>query len=337
MSNDLRKSLSLPMLAALGAAGAIGSSWVYTASNYFHDYGAGGEIFGLMLGALLAICVALAYAELAARFPRAGGEVVFAFAAFGRAPAFVAGWLLIGAYVSSLAFYVTATGMLLSELYPGLKSMPLYSIAGTDVYLPVLAIGVGLCLVVWFLTSAGMGLAGGLQLLLFGAMVCIGLALVGVGFSTGRLDNFWPPFGADHDPITSTVRFVLPAMTFLTGFSLITALAEDANLPPRRIGVAVVATVAISATFYCTVLLATAWLIPWEKTAALDDGVIGAFRDAGYPALAWGAYGISVLGLMTSFLALFPAASRLVLALARGGLFPPALARLSDSGRPINA
>ena len=49
----LRRSLSLPMLVALGTAGILGSSWVYTASAFFADYGAGGEIFGLALAGLL--------------------------------------------------------------------------------------------------------------------------------------------------------------------------------------------------------------------------------------------------------------------------------------------
>jgi amino acid transporter len=334
---DLTKSLTLPMLVALGAAGILGTSWVYTASNFFAEYGAGGEVFGLALAGLLAACVALAYAELAARFPRAGGELVFAYAAFGRRLAFVAGWLLIGAYVSSLAFYVTASGMLLAVLLPALKTLPLYSIAGTEVYLPVLAVGVGLALAVLGFTLYGMRLAGGLQLVLFGAMLLIGLALALVGFGTGSLDNFWPAFAPDMDPLAGTLRFVLPAMTFLTGFSLVSVLAEDADLPPRRIARAVLATVLTAAAFYCTVLLATAWLIPWQTTAGLEEGVIDAYRHAGWPLLGWGAYGISVLGLVTSFLALFAAASRVILAMARAGLFPPALARLTRAGRPVNA
>jgi len=337
MSAELRKGLNLPMLVALGAAGVIGSSWVYTASAFFRSHGAGGEIFGLALGALLAICIALAYAELVARFPRAGGEIVFVFAAFGRGPAFLAGWLLVGAYVSSLAFYVTASGMLIGELLPGLKTVPLYVVAGTGVYLPVLAFGVGLCVVVWLLTATGMRLAGGVQLLLLVVMVCIGLALASVGFSTGRVENFWPAYAPDADPMTSTIRFVLPAMTFLSGFSLVTALAEDADLPPAQIGLAVVLTVIVAAGFYGTVLLATAWVIPWQTTASLTNGVIDAFRTAGFPALARGAFAISVLGLVTSFLALFPAASRVILALGRAGLLSTKLARLSGSGQPLNA
>jgi APA family basic amino acid/polyamine antiporter len=334
---DLTKSLSLPMLVALGAAGVLGSSWIYTASDFFAKYGAGGEIFGLGVAGLLAVSIALAYAELAARFPRAGGELVFAYAAFGRRLAFVAGWLLVGAYVSSLAFYVTASGMLLAVLFPVLKSFPLYIVVGTEVYLPVLAVGIVLALVILGVTVFGMRLTGGLQLLLFAAMLLIGLTLAWIGFTTGRSDHFWPAFAQDQNPVYSSLRFVLPAMTFLTGFSLVSSLAEDADLPPRRIAHAVLATVVTAAAFYCTVLLATAWLIPWQTTAGLKDGVIDAFRYAGYPVLAWGAYAIAVLGLLTSFLALFSAASRVILALARASLFPPSLARLSSGGRPLNA
>lgn len=336
-NRDLTKSLSLPMLVALGAAGVLGTSWIYTASDFFAEYGAGGEIFGLGLASLLAICIALAYAELAARFPRAGGELVFAYAAFGRRIAFVTGWLLVGAYVSSLAFYVSASGLLLAVLFPALNSFPLYSIAGVQVYAPHLAVGVALALMIVSLTASDMRVAGSLQLLLFATMLIIGVALAAVGFTSGSPDHFWPAFKPDQNPISSTLRFVLPAMTFLTGFSLVAALAEDANLTPRRIARAVLLTVLTATAFYCTVLLATAWLIPWQTTATLKDGVIDAFRHAGYPMLAWGAYGIAVLGLLTSFLALFSAASRVILAMARADLFPKPLARLSAGGRPVNA
>ena len=334
---NLTKSLNLPMLVALGAAGIIGTSWVFTASDFFAKYGAGGEIFGLGIAGVLATTVALAYAELAARFPRAGGELVFAYAAFGRRLAFVAGWLLIGAYISSLAFYVTASGMLIAIVIPALNSFPLYSVAGTEVYLPVLVLGIVLALAIAGFTMASMRLTGGLQLLLFAAMLFFGVAIAVVGFTAGSGDHFWPAFAPDQNPISSTIRFVLPAMTFLTGFSLVSTLAEDAELSPRRIGHAVVATVLTAAAFYCTVLMATAWVIPWQTTAKLKDGVIDAFRHAGYPLLGWGAYGISVLGLLTSFLALFSATSRVVLAMARARLFPSALAQLSRGGRPINA
>lgn len=77
MRHDLKKSLGFPGLVTLGAAGVIGSSWIYTTSSFFTNYGAGGVVFGMLLACCLAACIALAYAELASQFPRAGGEIVY--------------------------------------------------------------------------------------------------------------------------------------------------------------------------------------------------------------------------------------------------------------------
>src|ERR687890_862275 len=42
----LRKSIGPLPLVAMGAAGIIGTSWIYTNGEFFAAYGAGGEIFG---------------------------------------------------------------------------------------------------------------------------------------------------------------------------------------------------------------------------------------------------------------------------------------------------
>ena len=113
---ELKRSLGVLQLLAFGVAGVVGSSWIYTNSTLFDSYGAGGVVFGLAIGVLLATCVALAYSELTTAFPRAGGEVVYSYTSMGRGAAFFTGWMLLGAYVSSLAFYVTAFGYLLGNL-----------------------------------------------------------------------------------------------------------------------------------------------------------------------------------------------------------------------------
>lgn len=280
----------------------------------------------------------MAYAELASELPRAGGEIVYGYVAFNRTVSFVGGWLLIGAYVSSLAFYVTASGTLLSQLFPSLEIIPLYTIAGTEVYLPMLLVGAALAVLVCVVNCYGTGLGASTQLVFFCVMLAIGAALVVVGFATGSPSNFWPPYEPGSGVFFSTLRFVLPALTFLTGFSLVAILAEDANLRPVNIARMVVAAVVIAGTFYCIVLLASAWIIPWTKTATLDQGTIDTYRVAGFPALGWGAYTISVLGLVSSFLALFVATSRIMVGLARAGLFPRAFAKVSERrGTPVNA
>lgn len=338
MSSSLRPSLAAPALVALGAAGMVGTSWIYTNGRFFADVGAGGEIFGLALATLLAVCIATAYAELATRLPRAGGEIVYGERAFGRRTAFVAGWLLAGAYISSLGFYVTAAGALLGPVFPVLDHWPLYHLAGASVTAPVLAVGVAMTIAVYAINARGASLGGRTQIVLFAIMLGIGAALTVAGFVHGRVGNFWPAFVADANPIFDTVRFVLPALTFLTGFSLVTLLAEDAIIPARRIAIATITAVVLAGAFYCVVLTASAWIIPWQRTAELERGTIDAFRSAGFPWLSAGALLIAILGMLTSFLALFMAASRVLLAMGRAGLLPSPLARIDTRrGMPINA
>lgn len=338
VEQQLNKELGTFTLIALGVSGVVGSSWIYTNGKFFDDYGAGGMIFGLALGTLLAACVALSYAQLTGLFPRAGGEVVFSFTILGRTWGFITGWLLIGAYVSSLAFYFTSFGVLLEFYIPAMTKMPAYTLAGSTVTVPVLLAGLLLTLLFFFLNVRGASLGGQLQVVLFVALIGIGLTLAVVGFSAGSWDNFWPPFREDQNPAMSIMRFVVPGMTYMAGFGLIATLAEDANLPPKKIGRLVVATVLIAGSFYCLVLASSAFVMPWEEVAGMEQGTITAFTEAGFPALGALAFSIAILGLLTSFLGLFMATSRIVVALARVNLLPARFAEIDPKhGTPKNA
>lgn len=349
MSQSLKKSLSFTSLVTLGTAGVIGSGWIYTTSSFFSSYGAGGVVFGMLLACALAACIALAYAELAAQFPRAGGEILFTFIAYNRTLAFVIGWLLIGAFISSTAFYMAAFGGLISQGIPSLKpvmeSIPLYSIAGSQVYLWGLLAGIALVLVFYVLNSKSVDVGAGTQKILFIIKVALGVALAGAGIALGEWANFWPAFvastpdgsGLAMEGITSTMRFVIPALTFLTGFSLVSLLAEEANIVPKKIGVAIVVTIFLAGGYYCLVLLGTAMIIPWQESAAMDFGAISTFTHAGYPALGYAATGIAFLGMGTGSLGMAMGCSRIMFAMGRGGLLPAFLGKVNKNGVPANA
>ena len=148
----------------------------------------------MIVATILAAFVALSYSELATRLPRAGGEVVYAFVATNSLMSFIVGWLLIGAYVSIVAFYVTATGRLLSSVFPALNSMPLYEIGGVVVYFPILAIGYLLTLLILALNWYGAEMSSKVQLILFSIMAVFGAVVVFAGFTNGSASNFFPLF-----------------------------------------------------------------------------------------------------------------------------------------------
>ena len=338
MASSLKKNIGFGGLISLGAGGVIGSSWIYTNSQFFKAYGAGGEIFGLIIAGILAVLVSLSFAELSTVLTKSGGEVVYAYAAFGKKGALFAAWALMGAYLSILAFFVTASSLLISDIFPQISTGPYYTFAGVKVHFIELIIGVAITLVVFAVNYFGARLTGNVQILLFFGLVILGGTLIAVGFFKGSPSNFFPAFYKGQNSLSSTVRFVLPAMTFMTGWESVAIMAEEANLPKRLIGRVVVFSIIIASLYYVLVLLSSAWIYPWQATAKMDMGTIDAFRAAGFPILGMFAFIISFLGLSTSFLKLFAATPRLVLSLARGHMLPKGLAKVNQKhGTPTNA
>ncbi|NYT66217.1 APC family permease [Alcaligenaceae bacterium] len=337
MSN-LKKAISPAALISIGAAGVIGSSWLYLGSSFFAEFGAGGTILGFAVATILASFVAMSYSWFASQFPRAGGEVVYVFVAGNRLLGYTVGWLLIGTFTALAAFYFTATARLLSTVWPQLNSFPMYSIGGSDVYLPAIIIGLALSLFIFFVNWLGAAISAKTELLLFAAMVVLAGFVVVAGFSSGSVENFWPLFDAEltgRGNVSNILSFVLPAMAFMTGFSVVAIMAEEATSSPRRIGQIIVWSVVIAGLFYIIVLTATAWVLPWQDIAKMTNGTIEAFDVAGMPIISTAAFVIGVLGLFTTFIAVFSASARIMVALARIELFPKVFATVDKkSGAP---
>ena len=283
--NGLKPSISTLGIISLGSGGVIGSSWIYTNSQFFHQYGAGGEIFGLLAASVLAILVSLSFAELSTVYPKAGGEVVYGYEAFGEKGGMFAGWALLGSYLSALAFYVTASSMLLSQIIPQIATGPAYSFAGMKVHYTELALGVLITLFIFAINYRGASLTSNIQIVLFILLVIIGVVLVVVGFSHGKPSNFWPAFYDGQSKTPEIFRFILPAMTFLTGWESIGVMAEEVKTPARKIGRIVVIAIMIAAAYYLLVLLASAWIHPWQSTAKMEMGTIDDFKAEVFPLL----------------------------------------------------
>ncbi|MFT8614790.1 MAG: APC family permease, partial [Lentilactobacillus hilgardii] len=196
----------------------------------------------------------------------------------------------------------------------------------------------GITLFIFIVNYFGARLTGNVQIILFAGLIILGAILVVVGFIKGKPANFLPAFYPQQNSVSSVIRFVLPAMTFLTGWESVAIMAEEANIPKKLIGKVVVFSIIIAAIYYILVLLSSAFIYPWKQTANMDMGTIDAFKTAGFPLLGTFAFIISFLGLATSFLTLFAATPRLILSLARGNMLPAGLAKVHPKyGTPTNA
>jgi APA family basic amino acid/polyamine antiporter len=104
---DLKPVLGLFDVTMIVMGCIIGAGCFRTPSAIAQQVGSLGGILGVWsVGGVIALTGAIVFAELAAMFPRTGGQYVFVKEPFGRFPAFLFGWVLLAAIVSNAIAYV---------------------------------------------------------------------------------------------------------------------------------------------------------------------------------------------------------------------------------------
>ena len=121
--------------------------------------------------------VGLTYAELTAALSRAGGEISFTFVGIGPTGAFVCGWTLVLAYVAVCAFEAVALPTVVSYLAPGFETGYLYTVAGWDVNLTWVLVGVAGALAVGVVNYLGIRFAAFAQTVAACSLLLVGLSL----------------------------------------------------------------------------------------------------------------------------------------------------------------
>ena len=268
--------------------------------------------------AAMTLCGAMCYGELASRFPEAGGSYVYLREAYGRATAFVYGW------------------MNLLVLDPGLTALLAVGLSEYAGYLfPMDAAGrqvlaVGTVLVLGFINIIGARLGGSLLTALTVLKISTLLFLICYGFASGVGDwsHFTPFFATPDDKVGALAGGFVGAFFAFAGWWEVSRMAgevrdAESNLPRALIiGIAIITVVYVltSAVFF--------YLIHPSQVA--NDQAFAA--QAGE--LMFGPLGgrifativvISVAGSITAYLMASP---RVYYAMARDGSFFRAFGRL---------
>jgi APA family basic amino acid/polyamine antiporter len=273
---------------------------------------------------LLTAAGALCYAELATRFPRAGGGYVFLREAFGARCAFVYGWMallvmdpgLTAALGIGFAQYLLAT-LGVSTSAPGL--------------LPAAAIGA--IVVFGLLTAAGLGASARLlratalaKLAIVAVLVVAGFGQAAGGGMAVRLDA--PALGAG-----AMAASVMSAFFAFGGWWDLGKMSEEVEAPRRTLPFALVGGVAIVAVLYTLVSLAFIFVAP-ANPAGADEVLVAAVGAALFGDIAGRLLAAMVtIAVAGSLAAVLLGAPRVYLAMARDGLFPARLATFDPRRR----
>ena len=277
-------------------------------------------IVWLAMGAM-ALCGALSYGELAARYPEAGGGYVYLREAYGPALAFMYGWM---------AFLVMDPG-LTAALAVGLATYAAYILKLSAVGTKVLAIAT--IIIAAFVNIRGVRLGAGfvrvLTFLKLGLLAFI--FLWGVGFQLGDWSNFTPFVArrANSAPLIGALAGgLLGAFFSFAGWWDLGKLAGEVKNPGRTLPRALIYGVIVVTIVYVLTSLAFVYLVPLERvtsgeTFAAQAGEV-LFGRAGGTIFSL----VVIVAVLGSLAAVVMSAPRVYFAMARDGVFFPSVAVL---------
>jgi basic amino acid/polyamine antiporter, APA family len=277
-------------------------------------------------GALLSLCGAITYAELARLRPQAGGLYIYIRDGHGRVAAFVFGWIALFVNIAGTvaALAAAAAGILHDALLP---LVPQGCLAA--------GITVGLGLINLLPTRRGGDLQGWTAAIKFGGVLFFAILLI------SRVP--W----SDHGPL-ATAHTPLPRADFVAalvavlwafeGWQFVTCAAGETRDARKSMAFGLVlGVVALGLAYLMTSVAITLWLNQAELATSANV-VESALRKAGFPILALVVTGILPIAVLSAAHATLFTGSRVVYAMAGDHLLPASFARVNGrTGIPVLA
>ena len=288
-----------------------------------------------VIGGVLAIAGALSYAELASRFPDAGGEYVYLREAFGPVAGFLSGWTsFIAGFSGAIAASAVGFARYLTPIWPSVGSPPFARFGAgplTVTISPVTLVAVGLILVFTAVAVAGLESSRRTNNALAVLLIIGIVAFVVVGIV--RLPGVPPPMAASPlipGGVTGLAAALVPAMFTYSGWNAAAYVANEFDTPRRAVpralalGAAVVTVlyVALNMTYLPALSVGgiAATLTPGEATTAV---LLGAARRNWLTPVVLAALASSVCAMVIT-------GPRIYLQMARDGALPRAFAAVRE-------
>ncbi len=270
-----------------------------------------GILFVWVLGGLLTLCGAIAFAELGAAFPKAGGIYVFLREAYGPLTAFLYGWCLFFVIVAgSIATLAAAFAIYLSYLVPistAASKMIAVCIVALLSYINCLGV------------RMGARVQNVLSLIKIGSL--IGIAAVLFLSEKGSFDHLQRPAAAGNVSWSAVGIAMLGVLWTYEGWYLLTFAAGEVRNPKRNLTTGLLLGTFVVMLLYVTVNLAYLYILSVGEIAGssriASDALERAIGPAGGTLVAL-AILISITGAINSNVLGGP---RVFYSMAREGLF----------------
>jgi len=305
---------------------------------------AGAMLGTWVVGGVLALAGAMAYAELAALRPRAGGEYVYLYEAFGPMAAFLTGWT---SFVAGFSGAIAASSVALAD-YVGrfvpaaadstpLLTLPLPGLSPTITPRTIVALTAVAALTV--IHARGLGPGRVVQNVLAALKVSALVVFVALAFAIGH-GTLGHVADSGRATAAAFALALVPVMFSYSGWNAATYVAEEVRDPGRNVPIALAVGTLAVVVIYVALNLTYLFAMPVTELAALRGGrLLDVVAERLFGFVAGGVLAaFTIVGLAASISAMVLAGPRVYYAMARDGLFLPAAARVHPRFRtPIVA
>ena len=282
-----------------------------------------------LAGGLLAFAGSMAYAELAALRPRAGGEYVYLRDAFGSMAAFLTGWTsFVAGFSGAIASSAIVFPFYLSRFVPAAGDQsPLLALPIVPGFLQLTFSPQTICALalIWalaFIHLRGVGPGRVVSNLLAGLKVSSFVLFIAYGFSfgSGNASRLTEVAG----PVTGAGwLFALLAVGFTySGWNAASYIAEEVRNPGRNVPRAFALGTGAVIAIYLAMNALYLYVIPIAELGKLKGSVLDIVADRLIGATAGNIMGIvGLISLAASISAMTFAGPRVYFAMARDGVF----------------
>jgi len=338
----LRPTLSWWHLVALGV-GAIVGTGIYTLVGVGANLAGPSVILSFAVAGAICACAALCYAEVATAIPASGSAYTYSYVVIGELIAWIVGWSLILEY--SLVVSAVAVGW--SGYVTGFFAsfgihLPLAVTAGPHAGGVLNVPAVLIVFAVAGMLAVGTRESATLNAVLVAVKIIALLLFILVALPHFDAQQFHPfmPYGFIAHDVDGVQRGVMAAAAIIFfafyGFDAISTAAEEAHNPGRDLPIGIVGSMVVCTLIYVGVAAVAVGALPYQSYANSPEPLALILRELGQGKVAAVIGAAAVVALPTVILAFLFGQSRIFFVMARDGLLPQRLAKVSPrSGTPV--
>ena len=329
----LRQTLTRGQITMIGLGGAIGTG-LFMGSGIAIGYAGPAVVISYLIAAFVAFVMVASLSEMAVVHPAAGSFGLYAETYLNRWAGFVVRYTYWAAQVIAVGGEAVAGGTYMAWWFPGVPVW-IWSVAFALTMLWVNARSVASfgTFEYWFALIKVAAIVG--FIILGGAAVLgVGRPAIGLHNLTGLPGGFLP-----HG-IGGVWMGVIMAIFSFVGVELIAVTAAETKDPKTAIPAALRSMALRLALFYLFALTIVVAFVPWTATGAKvvsESPFVKVFAATGVPYAAGLMNFVVLTAALSSMNTNTYLAARMLFSLARGGLAPERLGRLTGDGAPLPA